>query len=232
MPSRAAKHLFKLSIKYYFDQIIEGDIRMAFSTEQENFWAGGFGADYLERNQGEALITTKLNLFSKILARTERIGSIAELGCNIGLNLQALNRINKNYHLRGYEINKLAADKARDNHIAEIINDTIVSELDSTTKFDLTFTAGVLIHINPEMLGVVYDNLYRLSNRYLLICEYYNPSPVQISYRGNEDKLFKRDFAGEMIERFNLKLIDYGFNYQRDLYYTNDDSCWFLMEKI
>ena len=204
---------------------------MTFLTDQENFWAGEFSSGYLERNQGESLISSNINLFSKILKNAPTVGSIAEFGCNIGLNLAALNRINKNYHMRGYEINAQAAAVANTLNIAEIVNDTILNQLDSGEQFDLTFTKGVLIHINPDKLEAVYDNLYRLSNRYILVCEYYNPSPVSISYRGNDDRLFKRDFAGEMIDRFNLKLIDYGFNYQRDMYHTNDDTTWFLMEK-
>ncbi len=58
----------------------------------------------------------------------------------------------------------------------------------------------MLIHVNPEMLHIVYDKLYEASNRHILIAEYYNPSPVAIKYRGHEDRLFKRDFAGEMLE--------------------------------
>ena len=205
---------------------------MTFSTDQENFWAGEFSTGYLQRNQGESLIFSNINLFSKILKNTAGVITIAEFGCNIGLNLQALNRINKTYQMRGYEINQQAASVATDLNIAEIVNDTIVNQLDDSRRFDLTFTKGVLIHINPDKLAAVYDNLYRLSSRYILVCEYYNPSPVSISYRGNDDRLFKRDFAGEMIDRFNLKLIDYGFNYKRDMYHTNDDTTWFLMEKM
>ena len=104
--------------------------------------------------------------------------------------------------------------------------------LDAGQKFDLTFTKGVLIHINPEMLPVVYQNLYDLSNRYIMVCEYYNPAPESIDYRGNKDRLFKRDFAGELMRKYNLKLIEYGFNYQHDPYFTNDDSTWFLLSKI
>ena len=204
---------------------------MTFLTDQENFWAGEFSSGYLERNQGESLIFSNINLFSKILKNTAGVSTIAEFGCNIGLNLQALNRINKTYQMRGYEINQQAASVATDLNIAEIVNDTIINRLDDSRRFDLTFTKGVLIHINPDKLAAVYDNLYRLSSRYILVCEYYNPSPVSISYHGNDDRLFKRDFAGEMIDRFNLKLIDYGFNYQRDMYHTNDDTTLFLMEK-
>jgi pseudaminic acid biosynthesis-associated methylase len=96
---------------------------------------------------------------------------------------------------------------------------------------NLAFTKGVLIHINPEELEKVYENLYNLSNRYILVCEYYNPSPVVVPYRGNENRLFKRDFAGELIDKFNLRLIDYGFIYHRDNYFPQDDLTWFLLEK-
>lgn len=204
---------------------------MNYQTEQEKFWASDFGNEYPSRNEGEFLIASNIALFSKILRSAPSVKSVAELGCNIGLNLSALNRIHKKFGLRGYEINALAAKAATDENIAEIINTTITEPLASNKKFDLTFTKGVLIHINPDKLDAVYQNLYDLSNRYIMVCEYYNPSPVGIEYRGHQDRLFKRDFAGELIEKYNLRLLDYGFNYHRDPYFTNDDTTWFLMEK-
>jgi len=98
--------------------------------------------------------------------------------------------------------------------------------------FDLVLIKGVLIHINPDKLPQVYDILYQSSQRYICISEYYNPSPVTIPYRGHSDKLFKRDFAGEMLDRYSdLQLVDYGFNYHRDLHFPQDDTTWFLLEK-
>ncbi|MFV2092611.1 MAG: pseudaminic acid biosynthesis-associated methylase [Hyphomicrobiales bacterium] len=70
------------------------------------------------------------------------------------------------------------------------------------------------------------------SNRYLLIIEYYNPTPTEVSYRGNTERLYKRDFAGEILDRYpNLALTSYGFQYHRDTNFPADDSTWFLMEK-
>lgn len=204
---------------------------MSYLTEQEKFWANDFGNDYASRNEGEKMISSNLALFSKIFKNCPSIHSAAEIGCNIGLNLIALNRINRQLKLRGYEINENAAKAAREQGIAEIVNTTVVESLDISQKFDLTFTKGVLIHINPDMLPVVYQNLYDLSNKFILVCEYYNPAPVSIDYRGHKDRLFKRDFAGEMMKKYDLKLVDYGFNYQHDTYLTNDDTTWFLLEK-
>ena len=100
------------------------------------------------------------------------------------------------------------------------------------TKFDLSLIKGVLIHINPDMLNKVYEKLYEASNKYILVCEYYNPSPVKVSYRGHKDRLFKRDFAGELMERYSdLILVDYGFVYRKDPAFPQDDITWFLMKK-
>jgi len=68
--------------------------------------------------------------------------------------------------------------------------------------------------------------------RYLLVAEYYNPTPIAIPYRGHNDRLFKRDFAGEILERHSkMRLLDYGFAYRRDPCFPQDDISWFLMER-
>lgn len=83
------------------------------------------------------------------------------------------------------------------------------------------------------MLQKVYDKLYACANKYMLIAEYYNPKPVSNNYRGYENKLFKRDFAGELIDKYpDLRLRDYGFVYHRDQVFPQDDISWFLLEKI
>ena len=81
-------------------------------------------------------------------------------------------------------------------------------------------------------MPVVYDRMYAASNRLIAVIEYYNPSPVEIPYRGHQDRLFKRDFAGDLLDRFpDLLLVDYGFQYHRDPNFPVDDLTWFLLEK-
>ncbi len=97
---------------------------------------------------------------------------------------------------------------------------------------DLVLIRGVLIHINPEYLNKVYEIMYKTTNRYICLAEYYNPKPVSIEYREERDKLFKRDFAGELMDNYpDLKLVDYGFVYHRDNNFPLDDITWFLMKK-
>jgi pseudaminic acid biosynthesis-associated methylase len=201
------------------------------NTEQEKFWAGEFGNDYSRRNQGTIWVASNTFLFSKILTQAEKIQSIIEFGSNIGLNLLALKQLYPEAELSAIEINNEAVKELK--KIPGIKNIYTQSILDFTpdSEWDLVLIKGVLIHINPEQLPFVYDLLFKTSRRYICIAEYYNPSPVEIPYRGHKNKLFKRDFAGEILDRFSsLRLVNYGFAYHRDPF-PQDDLNWFLFEK-
>jgi pseudaminic acid biosynthesis-associated methylase len=205
---------------------------MAFKTEQESFWAGRFGTDYITRNDGSALLASNLNFFSLALRKAGRVDSCIEFGANIGMNLQALKLLFPRMFQRAVEINHDAV-KA----LAEFVGEAqifcgSIFDYPVTETADLTLSKGVLIHINPDMLEAAYRKLYEASNRWILVCEYYNPSPTAIPYRGHNDRLFKRDFAGEMLDLFaDLHLVDYGFVYRRDPAFPQDDISWFLMQK-
>ena len=206
---------------------------MSYDTEQESFWAGKFGTNYIDRNSGEDLLASNLNFFSKALKQTKKITSCIELGANIGMNLKALKLLYPGLNIDAVEINKQACLE-----LEKVVGKTntfnkSIFDFNSKLKYDFVLIKGVLIHINPDRLSNVYKKLYQLSNRYILIAEYYNPSPVTISYRGHNDRLFKRDFAGEFLNKFpNLNLVDYGFIYHRDQNFPQDDITWFLIEKL
>ena len=63
---------------------------MGYKTEQEEFWAGEFGTDYIQRNTGPELLASNLGFFCKALARAARPASCIEFGANVGMNLRAL----------------------------------------------------------------------------------------------------------------------------------------------
>jgi pseudaminic acid biosynthesis-associated methylase len=203
-----------------------------YTTPQEEFWASSFGTEYIGRNDSNQLLASNLNFFTKALKQVGKISSCLEFGANIGMNLKALQLLYPGIHLKGIEINADAAKSLRDLVGDKNVYEGSIFEYPVADKVDVSLIKGVLIHINPDMLNVVYENLYQASSRYILICEYYNPSPVAIPYRGHTDRLFKRDFAGEMLDKYaDLTLIDYGFAYRRDPAFPQDDITWFLMEK-
>lgn len=204
-----------------------------YKTEQEAFWAGDFGNDYIDRNMGDKLLASNLNFFTKALGQATNVSSCVEFGANIGMNLRALKLLYPAMKLNAIEINQQAVKQLSDVVSKENIYSGSIFDFIPKRTFDLSFIKGVLIHINPNELGAVYKKLVDSTNRYLLVSEYYNPSPVAIPYRGHSDRLFKRDFAGEILDQFpEMKLIDYGFAYHRDLDFPQDDISWFLMEKV
>lgn len=205
---------------------------MTFKTEQEAFWAGDFGTDYIQRNQGDALLASNLDFFAKALRGTRGIKSCIEFGANIGMNLKALNLLHPGIDAHAIEINAEASQQLCTVIPPARVYNTSILDFAPARQWDLTLIKGVLIHINPDMLPQVYDKLVTSTGRYLMVAEYYNPAPVAIPYRGHSDRLFKRDFAGEIMDRHpHLKLVDYGFSYRRDPNFPQDDITWFLMEK-
>jgi spore coat polysaccharide biosynthesis protein SpsF len=203
-----------------------------YKTEQEKFWAEQFGDDYIARNKSNQLLASNLSFFATALNRCGKIDSCIEFGANIGMNLKALKLLYPNIVLKGIEINENAANLLKD-QIGE--NNVIVGsifDMSFEQKAEISLIKGVLIHINPEMLPLVYQKLYESSSKYILIAEYYNPTPVSINYRGHSDRLFKRDFAGEFLDVYrDCNLIDYGFLYRKDPAFPQDDITWFLIEK-
>ncbi len=163
---------------------------MTFKTEQEAFWAGEFGNDYIDRNQGDALLASNLDFFSKALRYTRDIQSCIEFGANIGMNLKAIKLLYPKINASAIEINATAANKLRQVIELENIHNTSILDFEQSQMHDLTLIKGVLIHINPDELPRVYDKLVASCKRYLLVAEYYNPSPMTIPYRGHSDRLF------------------------------------------
>lgn len=200
-------------------------------TEQEENWAGEFGDAYIHRNVNSKIVAANIMMFSKILRCTNKVHSVMEFGANIGLNLIAIRALLPDVELAAVELNKKAYDELSKVEGVKAYNQSIL-DFKPGGKNDFVLVKGVLIHINPEMLPIVYDLLYETSRKYICIAEYYNPTPVTLDYHGHKNMLFKRDFAGEMLDRFDdLKLINYGFTYHRDNYNDFDDLNWFLLEK-
>ena len=202
-----------------------------FNTPQEEFWAGEFGDSYISRNESENLLASNIALFADIFSSLDKVPlSVMELGANIGMNVKAIQKLSPGAQFTGIEINKQACEILAGTG-CEVIESSIIDAVTSKT-FDLVFSKGVMIHLMQDQLVSTYKKMYEWSNRFILIAEYYNPTPVTIPYRGNNDRLFKRDFAGEFLDLFpDVVLRDYGFAYHRGTY-PQDDINWFLLEKI
>ncbi|MDE7313413.1 MAG: hypothetical protein K2N87_17630 [Eubacterium sp.] len=217
-------------------------------TEQETFWRGTFGDQYIERNAcTQEFLAPAIGLYAKILSKTAGIDSVIEFGSNVGINLKAIKTLLPGVRTAAIEINHKAVEALKNdsffnNGIENGINtgletgieifETSILEYEPLKTYGLVVISGVLIHTNPNELQHVYQKLYQSSSKYICICEYYNPTPVEVPYRGYSGKLFKRDFAGEFLDKYpDCRLVDYGFSYHRDPIFPRDDETWFLLEK-
>lgn len=202
-----------------------------YQTEQEKFWAGKFGDEYIQRNQEAWLLASNTALFASILKRTNHVQSVIEFGANIGMNIHALKNLLPHAQLNAVEINETAVNELKKIHDLHVHHKSIL-DFSAPSPYDLVFSKGVLIHIDPQALPHVYQTMYESSRRYICLIEYYNPTPMEIPYRGFSEKMYKRDFAGELMDTYpDLQLIDYGFVYRRDPVFIQGDLTWFLMEK-
>ena len=154
------------------------------------------------------------------------------LSPNVGMNLKALQLLYPEQQHYGIEINDQAAAQLGQVIAPEHVIHGSILDFKPKRVWDLVLIKTVLIHINPAELPLVYEALYRSAGQYILVAEYYNPSPVEVSYRGHSQRLFKRDFAGDLLAAYpDLRLVDYGFIYRHDPVMPQDDITWFLMRK-
>ena len=198
-------------------------------TEQEAFWAGAFGDEYTERNR--IAPAARVPFFREILSLAPDVRSVCEIGANTGHNLAALQNLGPTLRMTGIELNPSAFAR-----LATVPGITAVQssiqDYHSKKRFDLVFTCGVLIHLNPADLPEVYRKVAALARRYVLINEYFNPTPVAIEYRGHSGKLFKRDFAGAFLDTVEgFEPVRWGFLWKR-MEPAWDNSNWTLMRRI
>lgn len=208
--------------------MIESD-EVELLTDQERFWAGQFGEDYSNRNRGTQLIASNTALFAQILVHTPGVQTVLEVGANIGLNIRALQSLLPEASFTGIEINRGATAILAETGCTVVEGSILAVEPPGT--FDLVLTKGVLIHLPPDRLRDVYAKLVAATEKYLVLVEYYSPKPVAVPYRGHRDRLFKRDFAGEILDQHSsLELVATGFAYHRGPF-PQDDLTWFVLRR-
>lgn len=204
-------------------------------TTQLDAWRGEFGDRYIDRNETlTEVLRMRTRMWAEMLKGTygAEPESILEVGCNIGLNLRAIDRLSA-AALYAVEPNAKARQRVVDDRVmaAERLHDATGQNLPfSVGEIDMVFSAGVLIHVHPDDLGAVADEMHRVSNRWILVAEYFSTKPESIPYRGRNDLLFKRDFGGFFLDRFDdIEIAADGFQWRRST--GLDDVTWVLFRK-
>lgn len=175
--------------------------------EPEKEWAGDFGDEYLNRNR--VSWRDRIPFWLSIVRRTHA-RSYFEYGTNAGWNLSAIQQAYTQARVSGVDINASAVTRAMCAGLdVQLINpSTYVSMMDGPMA-ELTFTAGVLIHIPPEQLEGVMKAISNASYDYVLAVEYASLTGQEepVEYRGKQGMLWRRDY-GALYQKMGLKLVD------------------------
>jgi len=212
---------------------------MSIHTKQEEFWLGDFGKNYTERNSrtdeewDDSYKTTwgitKLQMNELFIGHVPKNCKILEVGCNYGLQLRGLQRMNFD-RLYGIELQSYAVEKAKG--LTKGINIIQGSGYDIPFKdnfFDLVCTNGVLIHISPADHYSFMKEIHRCSKRFIMGWEYYDKDLKELNYRNNEGYMWKADFESIYRKHFpGLTVMEKHFI----KYLSNDNvDAIFLLEK-
>lgn len=221
-------------------------------TEQEIAWEGELGNEYNKRAPGceeanGALFRKALssvgahvshhginyeNQPGAIVWAVEPIETILELGAGTGANVRALERLYPKASITAVELNSRACAQLQERSPAARVINANALRFEPLLRYDLVLTKGLLIHVHPDDLCLAYETIWRAAKRWILLAEYYNPTIMGIPYRGQDNLLWKGDYAGDMLALYpSLRLVDYGFVYHRDPF-PQDDVTWFLLERM
>ena len=209
-------------------------------TRQMGEWAGDFGKEYTDRNaltleEMELLYkkqygVTRTEMNSKFIGDFDKDMRVLEVGSNIGNQLLCLQKSGfKN--LYGIELQSYAVESSKSR--TKGINIIQGSAFDIPFKddfFDLVFTSGLLIHIAPEDITAVLDEIYRCTSKYIWGFEYYAEVYTEVSYRGHTELLWKANFSRLFLEQLkNLCLVRE--EYFKWLDTSNNIDFMFLVQK-
>ncbi|MBI3307201.1 MAG: methyltransferase domain-containing protein [Candidatus Omnitrophica bacterium] len=192
---------------------------MAKETKQIGKWTTDFGKEYTKRNfpaDLEGLESMYKNRFrltrtemnQRFLKSVDHSARILEVGANTGNQLMCLKRMGFS-NLFGIEPQAEAIElsKCKSEGIL-LLQGTAFDIPFEDGEFDLVFTSGVLIHIAPSDLPSAMKEIYRVSKKYIWGFEYWSEQWTEISYRGQNDLLWKTDYAREYRKLFpDLSLI-------------------------
>jgi len=208
-------------------------------SKQMEHWSGEFGKSYTDRNpqtfaEMDALHVREFGvsrsaLNEEFLGELDRSSRILEVGANVGAQLLGLQAMGFE-RLYGIELQPYAVEKSKAN--TQGINLIQGSAFDIPFKdgyFDLVYTSGVLIHLSPEDIGVALDEIIRCTRAFVWGWEYYAPEYTAVPYRGNNELLWKTDFAQLYLRRCPaLRLV----RERRVKYLANDNiDSMFLLRK-
>ena len=182
---------------------------MVTSQEAEERWKGTLGDEYTKRNAKQWAKEAELRkkFWDSIIDKYELWKGILECGCGDGKNL-----INIPWGY-GIDVNFDALWELKEGcPAADAITGSILDIPFKDNFFDLVFTCGVRIHIPDDGLKKALSEIYRVSNKYILIMEYYAEETRERPFLGEMGITWERPYDKIIMSWCpRLKPIEKGF---------------------
>lgn len=204
-------------------------------------WLEEFGDNYHDRNVlTDEQTKNRVAFFAQIFNMTSEMGkkpylkSIIEVGAGSGNNVKVISKIisdnGLNCKLGAIEPNEKARTELSKIEGLSVFGTPVPFTDIDLGQYDLAFTSGLLIHIPPNDLIAAMRNIYKLSSKYILCMEYFSPVERMISYRGQEEALWTRDYGSIWKDNFPLTCLGFGFLWKPVTSF--DNITWWLFEKV
>ena len=194
-------------------------------------WEKNFGDEFTDRKLAvhKSEGTSREQFWHDLLSKVSGVKSVVEIGCNAGMNLEAIYKANQKLEITGVEPNKYALEKAIEISNGRYkVTDGNVFDFAPDLMADMIFTCSLLIHISPKDLMSAMHRIYDASNNVILIMEYYWPTLKEIKYRGLDNALWKQDYGALFFNNFDLNIVETGVLDDRDGF---DRITWWLFKK-
>jgi len=180
-------------------------------------WMREFGDFYTKRNETTidnlddmyksryGIKRSELN--NLFLKNVDKDSLVCEAGCNTGTQLELLQKMGFT-NLHGVDINDNALKKLKQRiKNIKLYRADVLCLPFNDNSFDMVFTSGVLIHVHPDNLSKVLNELYRCTKRFIWGHEYFSKTCEHINYRNKQNMLWKNDFPKLFKTKFNLRKI-------------------------
>ncbi|MEK6938083.1 MAG: pseudaminic acid biosynthesis-associated methylase, partial [Nanoarchaeota archaeon] len=171
---------------------------------------------------------TITDLNKEFISLLDKDSHILEVGCNIGKQLEIIEKMGFT-NLWGIDINTNVLKIAKEKKEWNLVEGSAFDIPFKDNFFEMVFTSGVMIHIHPHDLDKIFDEMYRVTKKYIWCFEYFSENCQEIEYRGNKNKLWKNNFLQLFIKRHpDLKIVK-----EKKLKYldSNNIDVMFMLEK-
>ena len=213
-------------------------------SKQQNKWASDLGDAYTHRNPQTIEEMDNVHFDKKGVTRTAftqsffmgfnlEIYNVLEIGCNVGFVLHMLHKFGYK-NLYGIDINQHALDIAKEKAIGKDIYVIKGSAFDIPFKdsfFNLVLSNGLLVHIAPNDIDAVMDEMYRCSRKYIWGYEYYSERYEEIAWKYGSNLVWKADFARLFMDRYSDLIL---LKEEKITYVKHPElvDSMFLLEKV